>query len=452
MNSSRPTSIPSPIKGDKIRPPEAKHVPASAGFATDSRINPGNITGRVPERVNKDLRSLQQQNITSVPRKLAGPSRSASLRQPSKTGIPRTGSVQDGSKESKLFQRPRPLSVHLPSTTEETTKAPKTIGRYANEPTNGATGTRPSAPTQHSRSRSVTTIGGPSFTKPPSVGATRGGPILRPKPQFTTYQQHFSPRKPTPTPVASSEPVLNSADETETNKLQDELLQLQLLANVGHRNLRLQRSSTTEVLQRQRESTEKLLNNLNLSEAEVASASNRKALGQWLLSEDASDVTRKSKELSSCVHSLQELSSPSGRASRILNEFDAWLIHVRHLWDSREKAAQDVLGFVQPLSASWKDDLAVLLRQLLQIMSRLESLGEAEASSAIGRVLAAHRGHTMCLLDELQCAKDLETSIIEAERQWGDSEVRDLLERQEECYLSINMNTPAAWQRNSRSN
>ncbi|KAJ6144152.1 hypothetical protein N7470_008047 [Penicillium chermesinum] len=257
----------------------------------------------------------------------------------------------------------------------------------------------PAAVRGHARHRSQLT--------PTAKQATDVTPVSsKSRPGFSTYQQHFSPRKagkpPTPTPgePTGTGDLLIPCSWPDITALQIELLQLSLF----HSN-QLQRQSEWKAesdsrLQKQYDAVANqyrtMLKNEKLRQRQL----NAQALQCWAQNcRDRNGPHGISEQIQILSQVLQETSDLvnrelGGRYARAVGVFEDWIEGVGQIWQEREESGVMAgLVFIDPLDGSWKEELQGLRARLELSVRQLQSLdilgfGELERleQSALARV------------------------------------------------------------------
>ena len=447
MASHRPSSIPSPTKFDRQITPLGRNITQPAGTSGGANRIPAPASRTDATSIQQPNRSLHRQpsHSTAVPSKLAAPSSSSAIgtRQTSRIAAPGSSRVQNAPRDVQTTGRQRPMSMYAPkpiATLQQATAAKEELSKpvVASKmppPSNG----RPAL--THSRSRSVTTMPAVGAAKvQQSAASTRLPPPN--KPDFNMYQQHYSPRKPaalTPIQIDSGTEVNNSVV-----RLQDELLQMTMLANAGQRKVSKMESEMSKRLKKQERAIQQSFDDIRDEKLEVSRILNRRDLAEWLKSVEADGLTltEKVQTLSDCIRAVGSISTPGGKLIRAIDAFETWLEDAYEILRQPQSAQERGFFFVEPLPAEWHDTVASSTRRLLECKKGFELLGSAESSSGIGRVLGAHKAQVSILLEELRCAEELESMVVKEQHDRCQIDIADLLSESVDAIGT----RPAAWE------
>ncbi|KAJ5245854.1 hypothetical protein N7468_000837 [Penicillium chermesinum] len=294
----------------------------------------------------------------------------------------------------------------------------------------GAASGPPAAVRGHARHRSQLT--------PTAKQATDVTPVSsKSRPGFSTYQQHFSPRKagkpPTPTPgePTGTGDLLIPCSWPDITALQIELLQLSLF----HSN-QLQRQSEWKAesdsrLQKQYDAVANqyrtMLKNEKLRQRQL----NAQALQCWAQNcRDRNGPHGISEQIQILSQVLQETSDLvnrelGGRYARAVGVFEDWIEGVGQIWQEREESGVMAgLVFIDPLDGSWKEELQGLRARLELSVRQLQSLdilgfGELERleQSALARVAIGLGDTLQLMLQEVRAMQTLEAEVVRSERE-----------------------------------
>jgi hypothetical protein len=258
-------------------------------------------------------------------------------------------------------------------------------------------------------------------------------PLL--KPQFTVYQQHFSPRKPPrPASTASETPSSNDGEGTshdvpETRRLRDELLQLQLMHCGSQASLRrfesdarLKLESRLDALTHQNEAVLAL-------EKHRDRCTSHTALRAWLPEgDDAKDS--KLQQLATCLRDLDSLTTENGAYSNLMSEFQSWFEHMVLTIDTRKPSREttnEKLLFVEPIDPSWLQEVARIQRKLENLRQTLHNLGGSDAGG-IQFILTSYQGLANNMYEELETCVSIHSVALEQDKAWVEKSLKTLLE------------------------
>ncbi|OAA34013.1 hypothetical protein NOR_08716 [Metarhizium rileyi] len=261
----------------------------------------------------------------------------------------------------------------------------------------------------------------------------------RPRPAFSTLQQHYSPAKsqaPKPltsailAPPSPSKRPANVAASAETSRLQAELLQLHLL----HRDSQAARAqwhaSAKSKLGSRFEQLSRESRGVSDREQLVVESDNILALRRWARGGKCG-IEEKVQSLDEIFTELWALSEPAGRYARVVRRFERWVGHMCDAEEARHDAGkmlvqgQDSL-FIGELDATWKEECAGLARRLEYWGARLAEIDHVPTqegavtceASSLERMLAGagHLVHDM--LAELRAMEDIEQQALAREDEW----------------------------------
>lgn len=277
----------------------------------------------------------------------------------------------------------------------------------------------------------------------PSREKIAAATTVKPRPQFTTYQQHFSPKKEAPRTVAAGDrrntgkSVAGSELPLETIALQTEFLQLYLLHSSS-----LQQSAEWK-LAAERQLREKY-NEVAASyktildeERHIQEQLNLEALYDWSVEStslaDHNHGVSFQEEIQSFSRVTQEVADMTadgaGRYALAVQVFEHWLDRVDYIHQSREN--QDDDGdpqFIDSLGSVWRnevDDLTIKAELCLRELSKMtifvideNEFCDKHGNSALVRIARKHRDILMCMIDELKSMRAVELETVNMEQAW----------------------------------
>jgi len=416
-------------------------LPAQRGDETTPKT-----TGRAEATTSVSTSGLSRSSSTRIPGSPAStpskivPTRSSHLRAQSVTTSPSVQNIESSPARTGLPESARSRSRS--STTSTVPELAKAKGPSSSDTKLGISGPR-------------------EALAAPSKGSSR------PRPVFSTLQQHFSPAKSTgKPPLPSSRPVPSGESPNfeasfETTKLQAELLHLSLLHQEATVALRKYDRNANESLRKQFELLKHEKKTCEQAERTYQETLNTNALAEWAesLSSNSTasggmqDFAEAVRSLSSCFNELIGLSSPQGRYSVLVKQFTVWIDRAEAICNG-EHATSDALTqtwFVDALSAEWHDShssisqrLRLLEREVGRfppLMSSSESTSVGSSESALARVITTMRSLTPGMRRELDAFVDLERLVLSREARRVDEMVEKL--RIED--VKGQSSRPAAW-------
>ena len=289
------------------------------------------------------------------------------------------------------------------------------------------------------------------------------------KPQFAAYQQHFSPRKPVPTlgnsanrslearhgpNFRSNSSQVSSVDErniqadlpAQVIRIQDELLQLQLLYDGSQDSLQKSQHRSNAELERQFIALQADATRLHAEEEAYSISFNTAAVLKWLDHWDGGGG-KEARALSQLISDIDDLTRFEGRYARVMAEFETWfdamLQAVKRRSGDSEAEAGGHASFgllIQPLGHGWRDEVAVLLRKLGAFSQTLDILGTATSGSRVQCILSTERLFVDNLLGELELATAIEATALRRQQTWIDSSVETLLDEHGSMNPPMNCN------------
>lgn len=273
---------------------------------------------------------------------------------------------------------------------------------------------------------------------------TASSSIARPpKPQFSTFQQHFSPRKAVKTPTPATSNSVNSdslipSSQPNVAALQTELLQLCLLHSSSAKKDAEWRTKSERELQKKYNFIAGDYCSLVQREKEAQRRINLQALEHWSANVGKnigrSSFAEQIQSFSKLIQEVADLTEPHrGRYVQVTRVFEDWFNRVEEILQSRKKgncSEQDItIGMqelVEPLDREWKGEILVLntklelcLRDLqsLDIWVNDESLENIQESSLL-RIAHSHRALLTSMTEELNAMRAIEAEVVRLERSW----------------------------------
>lgn len=251
------------------------------------------------------------------------------------------------------------------------------------------------------------------------------------KPNFSTYQQHFSPRK----PQARSPALQTKIDTLEhsnaspqeafySSRLQDELLQLSLVHLPSRRTLYDFERSVKEKLALAAHELDKEYEVVSALETECQKSVNARALFIWLQDENPDLKDSKVQDLSFCIRELTELRGNGCLFEQLMTEFAQWLENAQKVIPmlsedmmSLESDNDNVL-FLGPPGVPWWQGIDECSTRLALCQKLLTGLGKAEPDTGIGIVLSRHRRLAAVMLDKIHTAQDIINAVTASQEQF----------------------------------
>ncbi|KAJ5278658.1 hypothetical protein N7478_004030 [Penicillium angulare] len=289
-----------------------------------------------------------------------------------------------------------------------------------------------SAARGHARHRSQMVA---SSTKPIQSEAAH-----KPQPRagFSTYQQHYSPKKPTtkpPTPTpgdtSSSAGLLIPTSWPDISALQTELLQLSLFHSSSLDRHAEWKSESESQLRKKYDAVASQYSSTLGDEKMRQQHMNVQALNQWAeFSREHNGPHGLSDQVQSLSQILQEVSDllsgeMGGKYAHAVGVFENWFHQAEDIrYRSETSRVLDRIEFIDPLDQSWKEEVQGLQAKLDLCSRRLEALdlvglGESEqlGRSAFSRVVRGLTESLQLMTQELRAMRTAELEMISSERE-----------------------------------
>ncbi|KAJ5697174.1 hypothetical protein N7488_010858 [Penicillium malachiteum] len=289
-----------------------------------------------------------------------------------------------------------------------------------NVPTSAARG--------HARHRSQMT---PSSAKPSQSELAQ-----KPRPGFSTYQQHYSPKKPitkpptpTPTETSSSNGSLISTAWPDIAQLQTELLQLSMFHSNSLEKHSEWKSESEAQLRKKYNGVSGQYRSLRGDEQMHQHQLNVQALDYWAQNcrehHGPHGFPEQIQILSQALQEVADLSGRNGSYTQAVAVFEDWVDQVQSIRHNRERSrVLDATGFIDPLSEEWKEQVQHLHAKLELCSRQLQTLdilgfGEVERleQSALTRVARSLTESIQLMLQEIRAMRSLESEVVRVERE-----------------------------------
>lgn len=255
--------------------------------------------------------------------------------------------------------------------------------------------------------------------------------MRHPRPEFSAMQQPFSPKKSNvPNSRLSSQPA-NKDDVplADVFHLQMELAQLHLL----HRPALSVQAQWEECAKSSYEHRFNILHERHTELKEVVAQQqrlvNQLALVHWSQGRSGVQIADKVQLLSHSISDLCNFLVVEGKYTRILEIFESWFaqaLRVRSQRESNGRKPGGDLDFIQSIGDGWKAEAMVLERELTYSARDLQSFGEVQSTSSLGRILSLYRKLMIGLLEELDLIQWIENGIMTQETSCIESTVHNL--------------------------
>ncbi|PLB41475.1 nagb/rpia/CoA transferase-like protein [Aspergillus candidus] len=347
-------------------------------------------------------------------------------------------------------QNARPISPRKPSSKNDMLPPPRpTRSASLRQPASSSAGAgAPTAARSHVRHRSQ--VLAPTSTQtarklePPSP--TTAAP--RSRTQFSTYQQHFSPKKATrpppaaaPPPPSASGPALDPSlilpsSAPELAALQTELLQLNLLHLCSTRQDAEWKADAETHLRSKYDAVAKSYRVIVGQEKDHQRQINGQALQHWVQNcqehNGHQGFAEQIQVLSQVAQEVCDLTeSPGSRYPRIVQDFEEWFLQAEEIQDYRAHPPPPgdpapAAVFIDPLDGAWKESahaLGLKLEHCLRQLQSLDILGygaieEQLEQSALVRTARRLDEMIAMMVEELTVIRRIESDVVKSERRW----------------------------------
>ncbi|KAJ9327806.1 hypothetical protein DTO027B5_3605 [Paecilomyces variotii] len=377
-----------------------------------------------------------QSGLTAVPNlpRLPSPAKSQTT-SPRAVSTLRTDNVPSKSTDPGSPQRSQMLPPARP-TRSASLRQPAT-----------ASSAKPPAGRGHARHRSqvVTSSSSSSSSRneiPARSDAASSVSLARSRPQFSTYQQHYSPKKntkpPTPTTAASSastelDSFMIPSSRSDIAALQTEILQLHLFYSSYNQQNMDWKTTSEKKLSKMYNSISDSYRSVLAQEQSIQRELNYLALANW--SENIAKNTSRqdfAEQIQTLSHVVQEVNdmteSREGRYPKVVRVFEDWMENAAQVKQAREQASTSStfmgdFDFLDPLDRTWKEEVDVLSARLDLCLRKLQNLdicGESDrdqlGNSALLRIANGHQELLASMLEELSVMRSIETDIVRSEK------------------------------------
>ncbi|KAL1988094.1 hypothetical protein VTN96DRAFT_1125 [Rasamsonia emersonii] len=475
------SSIPAPTRRDNVATQRKSFLPQRSGSVREKREVSEKVQGqnnnegsRLQQPGSGPQQQSQQQDSTPAARRssLAQPQdRRLSLSSrivPPETPTDQNAAIPGSPLRKQLFES-KPTAPSSPQKSQMPPPPRATRSASLRQPSTPKI-VPPGEVKGHVRHRSQ--VVGAAATQ--AVRQTEGSSSLsKAKPQrppFTTYQQHFSPKKESKPPTlanlssrsAESEDAGSiPASRPDVAALQTEYLQLCLLhSSLSQKNAEWRANSEKE-LRKKYDSVAGRYRVLLAEERDAQRLLNIQALHHWSANAQrhgsCRDFAAQIQTLSRVIQEVMDLSEPhGGRYTKAVRIFEDWLERVVQIRNSRRRSKIDTLAdepeFIHPLDREWKEEVNALgakvelcLRELQNLdIPPPEDLGNSDA--ALLRIANGHKDLLVSMMEELKTMRKTEMDIVGLERSWT-AQTADRLRAVDESSIAHRGPRIGAWKR-----
>lgn len=275
--------------------------------------------------------------------------------------------------------------------------------------------------------------------------------MKHPRPAFSSMQQHLDPKKSSLTNLSSLSSQPGNKDEipsADVFHLQMELAQLHLL----HRSAFCVQAQWEASAKQSYEHRFHALYERHTELKEVAHQQqtliNHLALVQWSKGRSGAQIADKVQLLSNNISDICSLLISEGKLTRILEIFESWFAQALRVRSQRESTGRKLgrdLDFIEGIGDGWKAEAMVLERELTYSARDLESFGEVQSTSSLGRILSLYRKLMVGLLEELDLIQSIENGIMTQETSWIESTFHNLASNVTEEFISVDPDQKASY-------
>jgi hypothetical protein len=212
-----------------------------------------------------------------------------------------------------------------------------------------------------------------------------------------------------------------TTSQAQTSRLQDELLQLQMMYASSSSQEKIYLENTMKKFKGQFSAMSRDDRALAAREHAYTTRVNSVALRQWLSDGDLSSCSGKIQTLAQCIHDVATLTAPEGKLCIAIEQFETWFQRMVQRSNRRSLGAgfldrHDAL--IGPLDQEWHDLIAILQGKLDHIGRVLDDLGSGREGSSLAIVLDAHKLFVGNLRQELDYSIAIESATLEQEQAW----------------------------------
>lgn len=254
------------------------------------------------------------------------------------------------------------------------------------------------------------------------------------RPEFSTLQQHFTPKKMAkpsePSPVSHIDSK-EEAPSAEILLLQMELTQLHLLhSSASSVHIEWQQSAKDHFQQHFTTLCERHVELKEIAQQQQ-SLINQLALVQWSHSKTGPQIAEKVQIISRNITDVCILLDTDGKYTRILDIFEEWFTQALRIREEREsrndsKKAGRRLDFIDGIGDGWKAEAMVLERELTYCLRELKGFGSVQEGSSLGTLVELYSRLIDGLIEELDVTQWIENEVMVQESSWAEKTIRKL--------------------------
>ena len=262
------------------------------------------------------------------------------------------------------------------------------------------------------------------------------------RPTFSTFQQHFSPKK-VANPLQVPSTTLGTDEfgahqhqmSAEDTRLQTELLQLHLLHTSSKGVSKDWENSAEQGLRRRFEYVASKYRALIEDEHLAQTSINQATLQELAKGGPATTVEDNIQCLSMLLQESLALTEEHGRHTRLYESFNRWLETAANMLQSPTMSFSDGLG------ENWKAEHAALTRKLTGMSRDADQLPDQSNDSSIAVVTLACKNLVNGMLDELRTMLGVEADVFKREQ----SGINEQLARIEKDITLSSQNMGPIW-------
>ncbi|OKL59406.1 hypothetical protein UA08_05085 [Talaromyces atroroseus] len=304
-----------------------------------------------------------------------------------------------------------------------------------------------------STARTTTGTGTPPLLPTASRQPEKPGVAKQPRPQFTTYQQHYSLKKekeaPRTTerrvgkPTESNVTTAAAAARPEIAALQTELLQLCLLYSSSLQQDKEWKSAAENQLKEKHHSVAAAYRALSDEERYIQERLNFKALYDWSVDSatvaEIDDGNNFQAQIQSFSRVTQEVAGmttdATGRYTSAIQAFEEWLAEVESVRESRDNLSTSATNleeedprYIDTLGRVWRDevdDLSIKAELCLRELAKMtifaineDDFCRKHSSSALVKIAQQQREILRLMVDELKAMRTIELETVSLEKSW----------------------------------
>lgn len=268
--------------------------------------------------------------------------------------------------------------------------------------------------------------------------AARSRKQAAPRPAFSTYQQHFSPKKPQPglglRNAAQNEALADEApsQSPDVARLQRELLRLQILYDESHEPLRRYEQSARDSLSRSFSQLRDEFQSIHRAELEHHRNRCYAVLREFLENDEELSGVERLDYLAKQVREFRALTSDDGPYPAIIRQFERWfegMVMARRDHKAGQANESNELRFVEPVGADWSGEVGRLQHKLNSSVQAFTGLRRGRDDVGIAGVVRGHLCLAQSMQQELDACLAIEQLVLKEQALWMDDAIQATLHR-----------------------